>query len=87
MKTYQEYYEEWQLSTESRDLAFDEWLMVQLARKEKQMIDKACEVYENELREIVRVVNGLRKGVGDCISIEGCIKDFRKAMEGQTLLS
>lgn len=44
-------------------------------------IDKACEVYENELREIVRLVNALREGVGDCISIEGCVKDFRKAME------
>lgn len=43
MKTYQEYFDEWQISVESRDLAFEEWLMLQLDRKEKQMIDKARE--------------------------------------------
>ena len=40
MKTYQEYYNEWQNSTESRDLSFEEWLMLLLDRKEKEMIDK-----------------------------------------------
>lgn len=38
MKTYQEYYNEWQNSTESRDLSFEEWLMLLLDRKEKEMV-------------------------------------------------
>lgn len=40
MKTYQEYYNDWQNSTESRDLSFEEWLMLLLDRKEKEMIGK-----------------------------------------------
>lgn len=38
MKTYQEYYNEWQNSTESRDLSFEEWLMLLLDRKENKMV-------------------------------------------------
>lgn len=40
MKTYQEYYNDYQNSTESRDLSFEDWLMLLLDRKEKEMIDK-----------------------------------------------
>lgn len=77
MKTYQEYYEEWQLSTESRDLAFDEWLMVQLARKEKQMINKACKEFRNFLEK--RVDNPhyqLNRS-----DFDNWVNDFRSIME------
>lgn len=47
MKTYQDYYYEWQISTESRDLAFDEWLMLQLERQKQQIINKAWKWVED----------------------------------------
>lgn len=62
-------------------MCLQHWAIKFAAEQKSIDIDKACLVYEKELREIVRVVNVLRKGVGDCISIEGCVKDFRKAME------
>lgn len=67
MKTYQEYYNEWENTTESRDLSFEEWLMLQLARKEKQMIDKSCEWLKENARHLLSAE--LRQ-------------QFRKAMEG-----
>lgn len=52
----------------------------------KQMIEKACELYKKELREIIDTFNkiGEMRGInelGDILSFEGCVKDFIKAME------
>lgn len=52
----------------------------------KDAINKACEVYGRELQEIIDLFNkfGECKGIdelGDLLSFEGCMKDFRKAME------
>lgn len=50
-------------------------------------IEKACEVYRKELSEIISIFNRIGKELcgidelGETISLEGCIKDFRKAME------
>lgn len=73
MKTYQEYYKEWQLSTESRDLAFDEWLMLQLDRQKQQFIEKACEWLEMNI-EYWLYDDGF-------LDVPAMLKDFRKAME------
>lgn len=79
--TYEEYYNQWQLSTESRDMAFDEWLCLMLDRQKKMGIDKACEVYEKELRQMKRILNEIRDGAGKIISVGGSLTKFRKAME------
>lgn len=76
MKTYQDYYNEWELSTESRDLSFDEWLMVLLARKEKQMIGKAIQYWDARLRELKQEI---REGYD--ITRPKELIDFKKAME------
>lgn len=49
-------------------------------------LDKAVEVYTNELHQIIKIVNGIgemygAKELGEVFSVEGCIEDFRKAME------
>ena len=49
-------------------------------------LDKAVEVYTNELHQIIGIVNGIgemygAKELGEVFSVEGCIEDFRKAME------
>lgn len=51
-------------------------------------IDKACEVYRNELTEFVRLLNGFGDlhgidELGEIIAIEGSVNDFRKAMTEQ----
>lgn len=81
MKTYQEYYDEWVFSTESRDLSFEEWLMFQLDRQKEQMIDKALEIYEKELRQMKRILNEVKDGAGKLISVGGSLIQFKKAME------
>lgn len=55
----------------------------------KHDIDKACEVYRKELSEIISLLNefgkklyGINK-LGELIHLEGSVKDFRKAMEGE----
>ena len=53
--------------------------------KEQQEIDiqRAVEIYERELKEIVSVINRFSKdNVGEIISIEGSVKDFEQAMKG-----
>lgn len=72
MKTYQEYYDEWQLSTESRDLAFDEWLMLQLERQKRQIINKAWEFIE---------ITIIREGHASEDFVEEMNWRFKKAME------
>ena len=52
----------------------------------QEMIEKACEVYKKELREIMNVLNTVGEmrdidKLGEILSFEGCVKDFRKAME------
>lgn len=50
-------------------------------------IEKACEVYRKELLEIIETLNKVGKQLynvdelGELISLDGCVKDFRKAME------
>lgn len=52
-------------------------------------IDKACEIYRKELSEIISTFNHLGKilydidELGELISLEGSINDFRKAMKGE----
>lgn len=43
--------------------------------------DKACEVYENELRHMKRMLNEVKDGAGELISVGGSLIRFRKAME------
>lgn len=51
--------------------------------------DKACEIYRKELSEIISTFNHLGKRLydidelGELISLEGSIDDFRKAMKGE----
>lgn len=71
MKTYLEYYNDWQNSTESRDLSFEEWLMLQLDRKEKQMIEKV----KKALHQVCRWPSAEPL-------IEEIEREFTKAMEG-----
>lgn len=53
----------------------------------KHDIDKACEVYRKELKEIIDTFNTLGKQLynieelGELISLEGSVKDFRKVIE------
>lgn len=49
----------------------------------REMINKACEVYKKELREIMNILNtvGGMRDIDDILSFEGCVKDFRKALE------
>lgn len=54
----------------------------------KDQLNKACEVYSEELRQIINILNtvGEMRGIeelGDILSFEGCVRDFRKAMEEQ----
>lgn len=67
--TYEEYYNQWQLSVESRDLAFDEWLCLMLNRQKKLDIDKGCEFLKQQGKD-------WWEGYGIPFSIE----DYRKAM-------
>lgn len=54
---------------------------------EEDVREKAIKVYENELREIIAILNKIGKDLfnieemGEIISFEGSVKDFRKAME------
>lgn len=50
-------------------------------------IEKACDVYRNELQELLDIFTryGEMRGIeqlGDIISIDGSVLEFRKAMEG-----
>lgn len=58
------------------------------AIEQKQIdIEKACEVYRKELLEIIEILNKTGKPLynvdelGELISLDGCVKDFRTAME------
>lgn len=49
-------------------------------------IDKACDVYRNELQQIIELLDKIGENyniekLGEILSLEGCVKDFRKAME------
>lgn len=50
-------------------------------------IEKACSIYRNELVSIIDIFNKFGKELyyinelGELISLEGSLKDFRKAME------
>lgn len=58
------------------------------AKEQRQIdIEKACEVYRQELSEIKKLLNMIGKDLynanelGEVIHLEGCVKDFRNAME------
>lgn len=57
--------------------------MVGAAVREAQQVfvNKACEIYEKELRQMTRILNEVKNGAGDIISIDGSLIQFRKAME------
>lgn len=54
-----------------------------------EVVDKACEIYRKELSEIISTFNHLGKRLydidelGELISLEGSVNDFRKAMKGE----
>lgn len=55
---------------------------IQIATEQKSIdIDKACEVYETELRQMKRILNEIQDGAGEIISIGGSLTEFRKALE------
>lgn len=63
--------------------------VVELIEEQRKIdIDDACEAYRKELSEIINIFNRLGKELynidelGELISLEGSVKDFRKAMEG-----
>lgn len=47
----------------------------------KDATDKACEVYETELRQMKRILNEIQDGAGEIISVGGSLTEFRKALE------
>lgn len=63
-------------------------LLIEMAKEQRKIdIDKACDVYAKELKDIIIILNkvGEMRGIeelGEILSYEGCIRDFRKAMEG-----
>lgn len=74
--TYEEYYNQWQLSTESRDLTFDEWLCLMLDRQKAIDIEKACEW----IRENVDKYYVSSSQADDCFfDSDNMLEDFRKA--------
>lgn len=63
-------------------------IYTEVATEQKQIdIEKACEVYRKELLEIIETLNKAGKQLynvdelGELISLDGCVKDFHKAME------
>lgn len=51
--------------------------------KEKQMMEKACTIYQNELKQfaqLLKIVSG--KNTSGLIDIEKSVDEFKKAMEG-----
>lgn len=54
---------------------------------QQRMIEKACEIYRKELSDVIEIFNRLGKELyninelGELISLEGSVKDFKKAME------
>jgi len=48
---------------------------------DKTMIDKACDLYRKELRQMQNLIAMIRKGAAEILDIEGSVADFRKAME------
>lgn len=59
------------------------------AKEQRQIdIEKAVKVYTNELRQTIDLLNKVGEmydidKLGEILSFEGCVKDFRKAMEEQ----
>ena len=47
----------------------------------KELIDKACELYREELQQIQRLMAKIRPTAADVLDIEGSVADFREAME------
>lgn len=84
-----------ELENKILDGDFDEYTLgeyrAEICNEQKnRYINKACEVYRKELKEIIDTFNTLGKqlyninDLGELISLEGSVKDFRKAMkEGQ----
>lgn len=62
-------------------------VLAEIATDQRKIdIEKACDVYSKELKEIINILNkvGEMRGIeelGDILSYDGCLRDFRKAME------
>lgn len=50
--------------------------------KEKQMIEKACDLYREELIQFNKLISLIDSDYEGLVDIEKSYKDFRKAMEG-----
>lgn len=83
MKTYSDYLIEWENSTESRDLSFEEWLMLLLDRQKETLIKNAGNWLKENVNNYICVGNtdfGCRE-----ISIveDELFEDFKKSMEDE----
>ena len=59
---------------------FDKFIASRLIER-KELIDKACELYREELQQIQKLIAKIRTTAADVLDIEGSVADFRKAME------
>ena len=50
-------------------------------RLKQQMIEKACEQYRFELKQLDHMLSKLNEDYAGLIDIEGSVKDYRKTME------
>lgn len=81
-----------ELENKILDGDFDEYTLDEYRAKicneqKNHYINKACEVYRKELSEIISLLNKFGKKLyginmlGELISLDGSVNDFRKAME------
>lgn len=63
---------------------------IQGATEQRQIdIEKAVDVYTNELRQTIDLLNKVGEmydidKLGEILSFEGCVKDFRKTMKEES---
>lgn len=74
-------------NVESERTSAEDGYITGATEQRKIDIDKACDVYRNELQEVLDLFTkyGEMRGIeqlGDIISIGGSVSDFRKAVEG-----
>lgn len=57
-------------------------LFIEMATEQRKIdIEKACLTYEKELRQMKRILNEVKVGAGELISVGGSLIQFKKAME------
>lgn len=66
------------LNNSNEDYLSNKEMLIEFKR---EIINKTCEVYENELRQMKRILNEVKDGAGELISVGGSLIQFRKAME------